>query len=353
MSKQNNITDLAEGKTKKKKTRKVVLWILLSVLILILALAVAAGVAVGVMYNKGKVSMSNEEIKVTAPEGAEIIDDGAEVHYKGGKYNFNKNLTSILIMGVDKNDIEAVGDYGYNGQADAVFLLVADTATGEVDLINISRDSMVNVDVYTPDGTYIRNGKMQLCLAYAYGKDEQASAENVMKSLSELMYGIPINSYFTMDFTAVRVLTDAVGGVKVPEYTSDYSKPTGRMITVYGKTAEGYIRLRDTSVLDSNLTRMERQKAFIKAFVDKTVALTKQNIKTPINLYNAVQGYVFTDIGADEVTYMAANFMNGVANMEFHSVAGTVTKGEKYAEYQVDSEALYELVLEVFYTKVG
>ncbi len=353
MSKQTETLNPIERRQKKKKTRKIILWIFLSLLILIVALAVAAGVTLGVMYNKGKVSMSNEEIKVTAPEGVELIDDGAEVHYKGKKYNFNKNLTSILVMGVDKENIEDIGDEGYNGQADALFLLVADTKTGEVDLISISRDSMVNVDVYTPDGTYITNRRMQLCLSYAYGKDEEASALNVMKSLSELMYGIPINSYFTLDVAAVRMLTDKVGGVTVPEYTSDYSKPTGRQVTLWGKDAEAYIRKRDTSKLDSNLNRMERQKAFISAFASKVVALTKQNLKTPLNLYNALNGYIYTDIGADEITYMAGNFLGGVADMDTYSVAGQVVKGEDYAEFEVDTAALYELVLEVFYTEVA
>ncbi len=353
MSKPNDRLDPIERRQKKKRIRKILLWILLSILILIVALAVAAAVAVGVMYNKGKVSMSNEEIKVTAPEGAELIDDGAEVHYKGKKYNFNKNLTSILVIGVDKENIEDIGAEGYNGQADALFLIVADTATGEVDLISISRDSMVNVDVYTPDGTYITNRRTQLCLSYAYGKDDEASALNVMKSLSELMFGVPINSYFTMDISAVRMLTDKVGGVTVPEYTFDYSKPTGRQITLWGKDAENYIRKRNTSALDSNLNRMERQKAFISAFVSKVVSLTKQNIKTPIDLYNSLNGYIYTDIGLDEVTYMAGNFMGGIANMNTHSIAGQIVKGEKYAEYEVDTAALYELVLEVFYEEVA
>lgn len=353
MSKQSNPIDLTERGNKKKRTRKVVLWVFLSVLIIIVALLVSAAVAIGVMYNKGKVSMSNEEIKVTAPDGVEIIDDGAEVHYNGKKYNFNKNLITMLVMGVDKENIYDIGEEGYNGQADALFLLVADTETGEVDLISISRDSMVNVDVYTPDGTYITNRRMQLCLAYAYGKDEQASAANVMKSLSELMYGIPINSYFTMDVAAIRILVNEVGGVTVPEYSSDNTKPTGRQITLWGEDAEKYIRARDVNVLDSNLSRMERQKAFISAFASKVVALTKQDIRTPLNLYNSLDGYIYTDIGADRVTYLASNFMGGVSNMDTYNIAGSVVKGESFAEYEVDMAALYELVLEVFYEEVA
>ncbi len=352
MSKRSEALNPDERKRKKSKTRKIVLWVVLSILIIIVALIVAAAVTVGVLYNKGKVSMSNEEVKVTAPEGVTLIDDGAEVHYKDGKYNFNKNLISILIMGVDKENLEDVGEEGYNGQADALFLLVADTSNGEVDLINISRDSMVNVDVYTPDGTYVTNRRMQLCLAYAYGKDEEASAVNVMKSLSELMYGIPINSYLTLDIAAVRLLTEAVGGVDVPEYTEDYSKPTGRTVTVSGTDAVKYIRQRNTDVLDSNLNRMERQKAFIRAFAAKVVELTKRDIRTPVNLYNSLDGYMYTDIGLDEATYLAAEFMHGVSDMEYYSIKGEVVKGESFAEYHIDTQALYELILQIFYTKV-
>ncbi len=339
-------------KKEKKKWKRVVFWIVMSIIILILAVAIAAGITVSVLYNKGKVSMSNEEIKVTAPEGVDLIDDGAEVHYKGKKYNFNEDIVSILIMGVDKRSIENQGEEGTNGQADAVFLLVADTNTGDVDVINISRDSMTNVSVYSPSGAYVRDGRMQLCLAYAYGDGKESSCRNVIKSVSELMYGIPINSYFSLDLEGIRVAADAVGGVSVPEYTSDLTKPTGRNITVWGKQAEIYVRDRNVSQLDSNLTRMDRQKAFITSFANKVVSMTKKDISAPIKLYNKLEGYMYTDITADKITYLAATFLDGVSSMEFHNVKGEVVKGDKYAEYEVDSTALYELILEVFYKEV-
>ena len=342
-----------EGK-EKKKWKKVLLWVLLSVLILILAVAIAACVAFSVLYNKGKISMSNEEIKVTAPEGVEIIDDGAEVHYKDGKYNFNTNIITMLIIGVDKHDIEEQTVTGRNGQADAVFLLLADTETGEVDVVNISRDSLVNVSVYDSNGNFVRIEKMQLCLSYAYGDSKEKGCRNVISSVSDLMYGIPINSYFSMDLDAVRVLTNTVGGVDVREYNEDLTEPTGRVITVMGKDAELYIRERNVKNLDSNLTRMDRQRAFITSFANKVVSMTKRDISTPVKLYNTLTGYMYTDITADRVTYLAANFLDGVSSMEFHNVPGKVIEGiDKYAEYEVDTEALYEMLLDLFYVKVG
>lgn len=352
MLKRKKTAVVLKKKKEKKKWKRVVFWIFMSILILILAIAIAAGVTVSVLYNKGKAALSNEEIKVTAPEGVELIDDGAEVHYNGKKYNFNKNLVSILIMGIDKRSIDGIGDEGKNGQADAVFLLVADTETGKVDVINISRDSMTNVSVYSSKGEYAYDKKMQLCLAYAYADGKETGCRNVIKSVSEMMYGIPINSYFSLDLEGIRVATNAVGGVSVPEYTKDLTKPTGRNIVVSGKQAELYVRDRNTSQLDSNLTRMDRQKAFITSFANKLVEMTKSDISAPVNLYNKLEPYMYTDITVDKVTYLAANFLDGISEMEFHNVKGEVVKGEKYAEYEVDTGALYELILEVFYTEV-
>ena len=72
-----------------------------------------------------------------------------------------------------------------------------------------------------------------------------------------------------------------------------------------------------------------------------------------IDLYKSLDGYMYTNIGLDEATYLAANFLQGVSEMKNHSLPGEVVKGEEYAEYHVDMNALYELILEVFYTKVG
>ena len=157
-----------------------------------------------------------------------------------------------------------------------------------------------------------------------------------------------------MDLDAVRVLTNTVGGVDVPEYNEDLTEPTGRVITVMGKDAELYIRERNVKNLDSNLTRMDRQRAFITSFANKVVSMTKRDISTPVKLYNTLTGYMYTDITADRVTYLAANFLDGVSSMEFHNVPGKVIEGiDKYAEYEVDTEALYEMLLDLFYVKVG
>ncbi|MBE6573763.1 MAG: LytR family transcriptional regulator [Ruminococcaceae bacterium] len=351
------IKNKKKDKKKKNKAVKIILRILLIILIVILVLALSAGIAVAVLYNKGKSSLKNESINITAPpelkEEVTIIDNGAEVYYNGGQYKFNENIVTFLLMGVDKRDIDDQKVPGSNGQADALFLVVADTESGDVDFINISRDAMTNVSIYSSAGSYIRDERMQACLAYAYGKDQESSCQNVIKSVSELMYGIPINSFFSMDLKAIGVLNDSVGGVEVPEYNEDFSALTGKKVTLWGKEAENYVRLRDKKVLDSNVDRMERQKTYIKAFVDKAVMLTKEDITTPVTLFQALDGYKYSDITVDEITYMAINFLDGISNMEMHSIEGTVVKGEKYAEFEVDPIALYEMILDIFYVKIN
>lgn len=349
MSEQNNVTPAPEGKGKKKRWKRVLLWVLLSLLALILIAVIAGVIAFNVMYHKGKTSLSNEVISVTAPEGVEIEDNGAQVYYNGRKYRFNQNIVTFLLMGTDKKSIYEQEGAGYNGQADAIYLLAADTATGEVDLISLSRDSMTNVSIYSAEGAFVRDEEMQLCLAYAYGDGRESSCENMKKSVSHLMYGVPINGYLAIDLSAIPVLNDAVGGVSVPEYTADMTAPTGRTVTLYGQKAEEYLRARNKELVDSNNARMDRQRAYISAFVAKAVEKTRQDISTPLDLFNSLTEYMVTDITADEVTYMAANYLDGVAGMQMHSVAGEVVKGEEYAEFIVDKGALYELILEVFY----
>lgn len=345
-------SDLPPKEKKKSKWKRVLLWVLLFLLALILIVAIAGVITFHVMYQKGKTSLSNEVISVTAPEGVELENDGAQVYYNGEKYRFNRNIVTFLLMGTDKESIYEQEGAGYNGQADAIYLLAADTVTGEVDLITLSRDSMTDVSIYSAEGAFVRDEQMQLCLAYAYGDGRESSCENVKKAVSRLLYGVPINGYLAIDLSAIPVLNDAVGGVSVPEYAADKTTPTGKTITLWGKKAEEYLRVRNKDFVDSNNTRMDRQRAYINSFVAKAVEQTRNDISTPLNLYNSLKAYMVTDITADEVTYMAANYLDGVAGMQMHSVAGEVVKGEEYAEFIVDKAALYELILEVFYEKV-
>ena len=74
---------------------------------------------------------------------------------------------------------------------------------------------MVDVNVCDSAGKFLGTERLQICLAHAYGDGAESSSENLKLSVSRLLFGIPINAYFTLDLDAISILNDAVGGVTV------------------------------------------------------------------------------------------------------------------------------------------
>ena len=207
----------------KKQTKGKIKWIVLALELAILLLVMAFLLA-EILGRKEMTGQTDETIQVTAPEVEDVVveDDGEYVTYKGERYRFNENITSVLFMGVDEREM-AWDDtlIGNSGQADMLMLAVIDVENGKVNLWNISRDSMTDVDIYNVNGDYIRTESLQACLAYAYGDGQKTSCENTVRAVSRLLYGMPIQSYAAIDLDAIRPLNDAVGGVEVMIHEED------------------------------------------------------------------------------------------------------------------------------------
>ena len=291
------------------------------------------------------------EEKQSGDDRAKIAcEQGKEVTYQGEKYVYNEDLVSILFLGVDKEAFEegsTVGD-GKAGQADALFLLVLDTKTGKSRLIAISRDTMTDVNVYSDLGNFIGTEKLQLCLAYTYGDGKEKSCENTVRAVSRLFYGMPVAAYAALDLDAIAVLTDAVGGVEVTVTKDltiqDPSLKEGERKVLTGEQAQWYVRSRlveeKEATADANSDRIERQKQYLAAFL--------------LTLYQKIKDFSVTNLSAAEVTYLGTLlFRGGFQDAGILSIKGEASMGETYAEFHVDEQAMYEMVLEVFYRKAG
>ena len=353
-------------KEPKKRIRPLkVILILLAVILALMLLAVAA---FALISSRGKSELlrkreSDVEFRVPDKVDAKIADENTgDVIYKGKKYCYNDKVTSILCMGIDREELNTTGSVGAgdSGQADSLFLLVIDTETGKTTIISISRDSMVDVNVYSNTGSYLNTEKLQLCLAYTYGDGREMSCENTVRSVSRLLYGIPINSYAAIDLSAIPVLNDAVGGVEVTVLEDltikDPSLTAGERILLRGQQAEWYVRSRlveeKEATADANNLRMERQKQYLSAFAHKVLQASKEDMTLPITLYDVASDYMVTDVSAAKVAYLASLMVQkGFDASSILTVPGESTMGETYAEFHVDEEALYEMILDVFYTE--
>ena len=351
----------------RKKKKHTLRRVLLIVLICVLSIAIIAGGTVAFLNARGRQALLlAEKAQLTAPEeilktpDVTVSDDGHTVTYNGKQYVFNEDRTNILFMGQDKEALDLDDEtVGTGGQADTIVMLSVDTATGDIDALAVSRDTMVDIELYSEDGTFVGVENSQICLAYAYGDGKEKSCDNMVRAVSRLLYGVPINSYLTIDMSTIPVINDALGGVEV-RLLKDFRRnddswcSEGEVITLHGMEADRYIRDRDLDELDSNNARMERQKQYMLAFFEKALLETKQDLGLPLELYNAVATDCITNLSPSKITYLATSLVQRDSAMSFHQVPGQVVDGvDGYAEYVPDLKALYEQVMEIFYTQVG
>ncbi len=349
-----------DGKNKGGKSRaKKVLLIILAV---VLALAIIGVSAFFILKEMGRSSLLGyEDAVIEQPEGNIVADEsGKTVTYNGHTYVFNENMTAILCMGVDVAEFsEDLTNPGTSGQADTLILFAMDTATGKSTAISVSRDSMADIDVYSSDGAYIGTQKKQICLAYAYGDGKESSCENTVSAVSRLLYGIPINSYAAVDLEGIGILNDAVGGVEIVAgedltLASGTVVKSGEKVNLSGSDAVGYLRARDSAELDSNNDRVSRQQEYLKALASKVISATKDDITFPVKLYSSLSEYTVSSFGAAQITYLTSCMFSGgySSGIDFRSIPGTVSEGsDGKAEFTPDDIAMYELLLDVFYTQ--
>lgn len=342
---------------KKRKRRRMKRWkkVCIGIIAGLLSLIIAMLAAAVVMVNMGKTSLLDNDLSIAVPEQAEAVDGGMYIIYNGTKYKYNENITSILCMGIDHENLgTADGDIGTGGEADSLFLLSIDVADGRTHMINISRETMTDIGIYSIDGSYVESRKAQLCLAYAYGDGKETSCHNQLVAVRQLFYNIPINSYLSMDLQGIAPINDTVGGVTVTSPETVGSFKEGETLTLQGDLSREFVQSRSHKTVEGNSLRMERQRVYLEAFASKVISLTMQDLSTPLTVFNAATPYICTDVTASKTAYLAVNALRGnIGDLEIQTVPGKVKQGEKYAEFYVDEDKFFELFLSVYYIPMG
>ena len=311
-------------------------------------------------------SAANERNDNASDSGTQEAEESYElqegqIRYNGKTYQYQDTLMNILCLGIDSRDgIAKEKTPGKAGQADCVILAVLDDEAKTIQLINISRDSMVPVHVYATDGSFVEDRTEQLALQYAYGNGRDWSCQLMEQTVSELFYGLPIHGYCALSMNSIASLNDTVGGVTVtvPEDLAVMQPKlftAGDTVTLKGELAYHFVHDRDFKSADiaSNNKRIARQKAYAVAFVNQLKQGMKEDMTLPVKLYQTAEKQMVTSIGLDQAVYLCTEYMNSSFDTDnIYTVEGEVTKGEEYAEFNVDDDALYQLILDVFYEEV-
>lgn len=336
-----------KNKSKAKKTALIILAVLL--ILVLLAVSVFT-----VLYFNGKHKFHKNDKNISVGENDAVEVSDEDVYYKDKTYVLDNDVVSILFMGVDKEKIDDNLGYSKNGQADSIFVAAINTREKTTKIIPISRETMVDMDIYSVGGSFSKVEKQQLCLAYDYGNTSEESSKNVMRSVSRLLYGINISSFVTVDLNGVKTISNAVGGVKVTALESmqlpSKSITQGSEVLLKGEDAVQYIRTRGGD-LEANNRRMLRQKQFLSAFASTAGNQIMSNFTKLAAYYNLMSPYVSTNVSLSQATYLAGECLTADigSKFEYKVITGQMQLGEKWAEFIPDTDAVLDIVMDVFY----
>ena len=340
----------SSSKKKLPTTAKIAIGIIAAIL---LAIAVAVS-AFFVFRHMGKKDMMPE----TSDTGYQET-----IEYKGHTYKYNADIISMGFIGVDKRTFETVDNTDFVGAADADIVVAIDTKTGKTKVVAIPRDTMIDIDIYSPEsGVLLRTQKAQLCLAYSYGDGATKSCESTIDAMSRILYNVPIRKYFSLNLEGIAPLNDAIGGVKLTSISDfpDQGFNKGQEVTLLGDKAEAYVRTRSMTDLEASLDRTKRQVQYVKAYSAQVLPAVVKDFSTVNKLYGTARDYSQTNISLGNTTYLASLLLQkGVTDFETYTIEGkmksradTLMPGVVHAEFYPDEDSVMQTVLDVFYTKV-
>lgn len=278
-----------------------------------------------------------------------------EVELYGKKYVYNDHLTNMVIMGVDNTEIPDT-DVGSpsSGQADSIYLVSFDRVTGNTNIISIPRDTIATFDLYDRDGNPLGPSTAQISLSYAFGDGKHDSCRNTKEAVSRLFYRIPIQGYCSLTLDAMEKICEIFGPitVTVPNNSLEAAYPEmheDAIIEVTEDNVEIYLRYRDTNVSHSAIARSERHHAFLRAFEEQILSKLQDDPEKAADAYTAFEPYMITNIGVDQFVDIAQK----VGTVSKWVLPGEPVTTDKFDEFHVDDNALYEKIIYTFFEEVG
>lgn len=289
-------------------------------------------------------------------ETASTAADQNTVEYEGNTYKYNDHLSNYLFMGIDSTEeVSEMESQQDAGQADSIYVVSLDRATEQVQVLSIPRDTITEIEVFNPSGTSLGMTDNHINLQYAYGDGKEESCELMKTTVSKLLHDLPIQGYYSMNISGISEIGKLVGDVEivVPDDSLEEYDPyfkEGATVVINGDNVEEFLRYRDSGKSQSALVRQQRQKTYLKALVPKLQEKTQTNSSFIGDLLDDIQPYTVTNMGND----VFVKLLNAAGNstLETQTVPGEGVEGQYYDEYHVDDDALYKLILSMFYNKL-
>ena len=270
-------------------------------------------------------------------------------------YRQRNDLTTILLIGVDRESNAVSSGYRNGGQVDFLDLLVIDEEQKRISQLSIDRDTMTPITVLGVLGNKSGVRTSQISLSHSFGDGGAQSCALTVEAASNLLLGAPINKYVAMNLVGISVLNDAAGGVTVTledDFSAlDPAMTQGKTLTLEGVQAEYYVRSRMNVGVGTNEARMARQREYISQLSRQLGDRIRADEAYIGELYDALVPYLTTDMSRGLLTnliWAALDYEQVEMALAGDHQIGT----DGFMEFRVDEAALQQTVLELFYQKV-
>ncbi len=269
----------------------------------------------------------------------------------GVRYYPRKDITIVLLMGINQTGPVVPTEYNQGGSVDMLALLVFDEQTKQCNVFSLNRDMMVYMPRLKEHGKEKGTLYAQLAYSHAFGDGMRDSCKNVCKTVSNILYGVHVDHYISLNMNAIEIINDSVGGVTV-NITDDFSAVDATLtkgeVHLLGKHAVNFLQTRWDVGDELNLSRMERHKEYMRNFVPAVKAMIQENGLYVLETYAMLEPYIVTDCTSANFQQLAVDYGDYKLG-DIYTVAGENILGETYWEFYADEQALDDLVISLFY----
>lgn len=313
----------------------------LVVVISIMLAAVLLGICAFLYQNTVEEVVVEEVVEVK-----DLYGDYTYIRYNGEDYAYNKNITTLLFMGIDQ---ESGSDE--IGRSDTMFLALLDEEEETITLLHISRNTMCEVEVVSESGSTVLMSEMQITLQYTYGDGSHTSCALSSDAVSRLLYDIPVDYYLAMELDGIDSIVNSIGNVSMymeEDYTYiDEVFVQGTTVSMSGTQVESFVRYRETEESGGDEERSLRQEIFIQAFLEQLNEKVGGSTSRMLSVWEDISPYCHTDL----YTHIIEMLMTYEVAQEIYEVPGETTLNGSYDEYYVDETALQEVLIQLLYIK--
>ena len=297
-------------------------------------------------------------LHVTAGNSVDMKGGYRTITWKDKEYQYNSLITTILYAGLDSTDpLKASETYSNKARADSVSVVILDKKKKKMSILALNRDTMTEIRRYTRTGEDMGTYVSHLGYAYSYGDGGEVSCEDLKEAVEKLL-GISIDEYAVTNQSSITSINDLVGGVTVTVPNDDLAAmypelKKGAVVTLDDSNVKDFLQHRDTAADFSNEGRIERQQAYVTAYVD----LLKDRLASePDQLWQEIgqmNDYLQTSITKNKYLSLARLLEKvSFTDADYYRPTGKDSAGELHDQFYVDEDALRQLVIDLFYEEV-